>query len=86
MTTVHDVMKQVDPAMLDAVEAMVVSYMGHRRHETEEQTRSAINADPALAQSHQRKVQRAAIALMAVAFDLRAAPSSPSKPAATGGV
>lgn len=75
-----DLMKLVDPAMMDACEALVVQYMGHRRHETEAQTRAAITADPAVAASHARKVRRAALALMAAGFDLRAAPAKPSKP------
>lgn len=57
-----DIMQLVDPAMLDAVEAMVVQYLGHRRHETEAQTRAAIAADPAVAASHARKVRRAGAA------------------------
>jgi len=77
-----DIMSLVDPAMLDAVEALVVQYLGHRRHETEAQTRAAITADPAVAASHARKIRRAALVLMAAGFDLRAAPATPSKPIA----
>ena len=79
-----ELMQLVDPAMLDAVEAMVVQYLGHRRHETEAQTRAAITADPAVAASHQRKVVRACLALLSAGFDLRAAPETPSKPQAHG--
>lgn len=75
-----DLMAMVDTAMLDAVEAMTVQYMGHRRHETEAQTRAAIASDPAVAASYGRKVQRACVALLAAGFDLRAAPATPSKP------
>lgn len=77
-----DIMSLIDPAMLDAVEGMVVQYLGHRRHETESQTRAAIASDKAVAASYGRKLQRACLALMSAGFDLRAAPATPSKPIA----
>lgn len=73
-------MAQVDPACLDLLDTFVISCMGHRYHQSEAQTRAAINMDADMAFSYRRKVRRAALSLMAAGFDLRAAPASPSKP------
>lgn len=77
---IEAIVKDADLDMIDAVERLVVTYMGHRRHETEDQTRAAIAADKELAASHARKVQRATFALVAAGFDIRKAPAVPSTP------